>query len=172
MGTGRSVREGSRPASDSASPHSITVDTYPNQPFTGKVTYVSDFLDPRTRTARVRCEVPNGDIRLKLDMFANVNLPTTFSRKTLAVPTGAIQEVGDKTVVFIRKTATEFEPRWVSAGNTVRDLVEITNGLTRGRTRREGRRVPPQIHSGRQGSRGGIECTPSLNGLSDIAPSS
>lgn len=110
----------------------ITVDTYPNQPFKGKVTYVSDFLDPRTRTARVRCEVPNTGVRLKLDMYANVSLPTTFSRKTLAVPVGAIQEVGDKTVVFIRKTATQFEPRWVTAGNTVRDLVEISNGLKEG----------------------------------------
>ncbi len=110
----------------------ITVDTYPNQPFTGRVTYVSDVLDPQTRTAKVRCEVPNGDMRLKLDMYANVNLPTTFSRRTLAVPTGAIQEVGDKTVVFIRRTATQFEPRWISAGNTVRDLVEITNGLKEG----------------------------------------
>ena len=110
----------------------LTVDTYPNQQFTGKVTYVSDFLDPRTRTARVRCEVPNRDMRLKLDMYANVNLPTTFSRRALAVPVGAIQEVGDKTVVFVRKTATQFEPRWVSAGNTVRDLVEITHGLAEG----------------------------------------
>lgn len=113
-------------------PAIVTVDTYGNQPFTGKVTYISDFLDPRTRTARVRCEVPNADIRLKLDMFATVNLPTTFSRRALAVPAGAIQEVGDKTVVFVRKTATEFEPRWISAGNTVRDLVEITNGLREG----------------------------------------
>jgi len=110
----------------------ITVDTYPNHQLTGKVTYVSDFLDPQTRTAKVRCEVPNGDVRLKLNMFASVNLPTTFSRRTLAVPAGAIQEVGDKTMVFIRKTATQFEPRWVSAGNTVRDLVEITNGLQEG----------------------------------------
>lgn len=110
----------------------ITVDTYPSQQFTGQVTYISDFLDPRTRTARVRCEVPNRDMRLKLDMYANVNLPTRFSRRTLAVPGGAVQEVGDKTVVFVRKTATQFEPRWVSAGNTVRDLVEITHGLAEG----------------------------------------
>lgn len=110
----------------------ITVDTYPDQQFTGKVTYLSDFLDPQTRTAQVRCEVANGDMRLKLDMYANVNLPTTFSRKTVAVPAGAIQEVGDRTVVFIRKTPTQFEPRWVTAGNRVRNLVEITRGLAEG----------------------------------------
>jgi cobalt-zinc-cadmium efflux system membrane fusion protein len=110
----------------------VTVDTYAGRTFTGKVTYISDFLDPRTRTARVRCEVPNADVRLKLDMFATVNLPTNFSRRALAVPAGAIQEVGGKTVVFVRKTATEFEPRSIAAGTTVRDLVEITSGLRAG----------------------------------------
>jgi cobalt-zinc-cadmium efflux system membrane fusion protein len=113
-------------------PALITVETYPNEQFTGTVTYVSDFLDPQTRTAKVRCEVPNGSMRLKLDMFANVNLPTTFSRRTLAVPAGAVQQVGDKTVVFIQKALTKFEPRSVSGGNTVKNLVEITNGLTEG----------------------------------------
>lgn len=113
-------------------PAFITVDTYPNEQFTGKVTYISDFLDPQTRTAKVRCEVPNRTMKLKLDMFASVSLPTTFSRQALAVPAGAIQTVGDKTVVFVRNSPTKFEPRWVTAGNTVKDLVEITNGLNAG----------------------------------------
>jgi membrane fusion protein, heavy metal efflux system len=111
---------------------SATVDTYPHQTFVGKVTYISDFLDPRTRTARVRCEVPNADMRLKLEMFASVNLPTNFSRRTLTVPAAAIQEVDDKRVVFVRKSDTEFEARAVSAGAAVRDLVEITQGLREG----------------------------------------
>lgn len=113
-------------------PASIIVDTYPDHQFTGKVAYVSDFLDPRTRTARVRCEVPNGDMRLKLDMYVSVNLPTTFSRRTVAVTAGAIQEVGGKSVVFVRNTSTQFEPRPVTAGKTVGDLVEITHGLAEG----------------------------------------
>lgn len=113
-------------------PAFISVDTYPNQPFTGTVTYVSDFLDPQTRTAKVRCEVRNTDSRLKLDMFATVELPTTFSRRSLAAPAGAMQEVGGRTVVFVRKTATRFEPRRVLPGKRVRDLVEITQGLTEG----------------------------------------
>jgi cobalt-zinc-cadmium efflux system membrane fusion protein len=67
----------------------ITVDTYPNQSFEGKVAYISDVLDPQTRTARVRCEVANHDMRLKTDMFANIELPTKFSKQAIAVPASA-----------------------------------------------------------------------------------
>lgn len=35
-------------------------------------------------------------------------------------------------MVFVRKSATEFEPRVVTAGKTVRELVEIVTGLTAG----------------------------------------
>lgn len=110
----------------------ITVDTYPGEQFTGRVTYISDFLDPQTRSAKVRCEVPNAGMRLKLNMFANVDLPTTFSRHALAVPAGAIQQVGDRTVVFVRKGPTQFEARWVTSGKAVSEFVEITNGLNAG----------------------------------------
>jgi len=91
------------------------VDTYPDDPFTGKVTYISDALDPQTRTAKIRCEVPNSKVLLKLDMFASVQLPTTFSRQALAVPIGAIQQLDSRMVVFVRRGATQFErgrSRW------------------------------------------------------------
>jgi cobalt-zinc-cadmium efflux system membrane fusion protein len=70
----------------------VTVDTYPDKPFPANVTYISDVLDPQTRTAKVRCEVDNPDTRLKLDMFANVALPTTSKLDAIAVPEGALQQ--------------------------------------------------------------------------------
>jgi len=110
----------------------ITVDTYPNQPFEGQVAYISDVLDPQTRTARVRCEVANHDLRLKTDMFANIELPTKFSKQALAVPVGALQEVEGKNVVFIRHSATQFEKRGVEKGVTVNNQTEIVSGLKPG----------------------------------------
>jgi len=110
----------------------ITVDTYPNQSFEGKVAYISDVLDPQTRTARVRCEVANHDLRLKTDMFANIELPTKFSKQALAVPASALQEVGGKNVVFIRRSATQFEKREVEKGVTVNNQTEIVTGLKPG----------------------------------------
>lgn len=111
---------------------SITVDTYPNEFFEGKVTYLSDVLDPQTRTARVRCEVANRDLRLKTDMFANVQLPTKFSKQAIAVSSSALQEVEGKNVVFIRRSATQFEKREVEKGVTVNNLTEIVSGLKTG----------------------------------------
>uniref|UniRef100_E6PXX7 Putative Heavy metal efflux pump, CzcB family n=1 Tax=mine drainage metagenome TaxID=410659 RepID=E6PXX7_9ZZZZ len=110
----------------------IAVDTYPNQSFEGKVAYISDVLDPQTRTARVRCEVPNRDLRLKTDMFANIQLPTKFSKKALAVPASALQEVEGKNVVFIRRSQTQFEKREVEKGVTVNNQTEIVSGLRPG----------------------------------------
>lgn len=107
----------------------ISVDTYPNQIFRGKVSYVGDILDPSTRTAKVRCEVANPELRLKLDMFASVKLPTNFSRSALAVPTDAIQQVNGKPVVFVRKAPAKFEVREVKTGATVDGLTEIVAGL-------------------------------------------
>lgn len=110
----------------------ITVDTYPNQTFEGKVAYIGDVLDPQTRTAHVRCEVNNRDLRLKTDMFANIELPTRFSKQTLAVPSTALQEVEGKNVVFIRHSPTQFEKREVEKGVTVNNLTEIVSGVKQG----------------------------------------
>jgi len=109
----------------------ISVDTYPER-FSGQVAYISDILDPQTRTAKVRCVVPNKELRLKLDMFASVDVPTTFSRKAVAVPAGAIQQMEGKNVVFVRKSEEKFEAREVKTGNTVQGQTEITSGLAEG----------------------------------------
>jgi len=112
---------------------SITVDTYPNEHFNGRVAYISDVLDPQTRTARVRCEVANGDLKLKTDMFASIELPTKFDKQALTVPTSALQEVEGKSVVFIRRSQTQFEKRDVEKGATVNGQTEITRGLKVGK---------------------------------------
>ena len=112
-------------------PAYITVDTY-DQKFSGNVAYIGDILDPRTRTARVRCEVANPGTKLKLDMFASVALPTHFSRRALAVPASAIQQIDGNNVVFVRRGKTQFEVRQIQTGPTVDALTEVKQGLAGG----------------------------------------
>jgi cobalt-zinc-cadmium efflux system membrane fusion protein len=110
----------------------IELETYPDERFAARVTHISDVLDPQTRTARVRCEVPNPGIRLKVDMFATVQVPTKFNRTAIAVPQAAIQQLERSTVVFVRRTETGFEARRIQIGNTVSGAVEVVSGLREG----------------------------------------
>lgn len=110
----------------------IRVDTYPDESFAGRVAYISDVLDPQTRTAKVRCEVPNNDMRLKTEMFANIELPTKFSKQALAVPSTALQDVEGKNVVFVQHGPTKFESRQVEKGVTINGQTEIVSGLSAG----------------------------------------
>ena len=110
----------------------IKVDAYPARTFTGRITHVSDIIDPATRTARVRCVVENGDGALKLDMFAKVLLGTSEERDALAVPSDAVQQVDGQSVVFTQQTSTRFERHLVQIGRRSGDLVEILGGLDEG----------------------------------------
>ena len=110
----------------------IKVDAYPDRTFAGRITHVSDLIDPSSRTAKVRCVVENRDGALKLDMFAKVTLGTADERQAVVVPADAVQQVDNQPVVFIRQDATKFERRIVQVGRRSGDLVEILSGLDTG----------------------------------------
>ena len=113
-------------------PARITVDTYAGQTFSGHVAYVSDVLDPKTRTAQVRCVVPNRDRRLKIDMLVGVDVPTTTGRTVLAVPVTAVQDLSGRTVVFVRTSDHTFHTRDVKVGESTGGRIEIVSGLREG----------------------------------------
>jgi len=110
----------------------VRVDAYPDRVFNGRVTYVSDVMDPETRTAKVRCVVNNADGALKLDMFARIGIPTVERKDVLTVPEAAIQQVDGRPILFVRLTETRFERRQVQVGLTAGGLVEIRSGLKAG----------------------------------------
>ena len=110
----------------------VKVDAYPDRTFTGRITHVSDLIDPATRAAKVRCVVDNRDGALKLDMFAKVTLGTVEERQAMTVPIDAVQFVDNQPVVFVRQSATRFERRNVQIGRRAEGLVEILGGVAGG----------------------------------------
>ncbi len=110
----------------------MTVPSYPKESFAGQITYVSDFLDPASRTAKVRCVVPNRDGRLKLEMFATVEIPAAQERRGLAVPVTALQQVDADTVVFVQRDSTHFEKRVVQIGERGEEWAEVLSGVRKG----------------------------------------
>lgn len=110
----------------------IRVASYPSETFTGTITYISDFLDPASRTAKIRCVVANTDGRLKLEMFATVEIPTVESRTALTVPASALQQVDSDTVVFVERDPTHFEKRVVQVGEHNNEWIEVLSGVRKG----------------------------------------
>jgi cobalt-zinc-cadmium efflux system membrane fusion protein len=78
----------------------VKVVAYPARVFKGVADWVSDTLDPATRTAKVRCKLDNADRALKPEMYATAALEVDQQR-ALALPRGAILHLGDQTMVFI-----------------------------------------------------------------------
>ena len=110
----------------------VTVESYPDATFHGTITYVSDFLDPATRTAQIRCEVPNPDGRLRLEMFATIRIPISLEHTALMVPESAVQWIDDTPVVFVRTAPETFVRRVVELGTRGDGWVEIKRGLRAG----------------------------------------
>ena len=108
----------------------VTVDTYPGDTFTGRITNISAALDPTTRTAKVRCEVQNRDGRLKVQMFATLELPVSATHDALTVPAAAIQDIDGVPTVFVRVDEERFQARPVRIGSSMGGQVEVVEGLT------------------------------------------
>jgi Cu(I)/Ag(I) efflux system membrane fusion protein/cobalt-zinc-cadmium efflux system membrane fusion protein len=101
--------------------------------FEGAVTYVYPFLDPKTRTARVRLEMDNPEIVLKPDMFANVRIETETRVNTLVVPDEAVLRSGRRNLAILALGGGRFEPREVTLGLDSGDgWLEVREGLGEG----------------------------------------
>ena len=88
---------------------------FPDQTFTGRVDVVSEFIDPVTRTIKVRGSVENPNRQLKSEMFVNVSIPAAETPGT-SVPTKAVFLKGDKHYVFVETVPGQFVRREVQTG--------------------------------------------------------
>jgi Cu(I)/Ag(I) efflux system membrane fusion protein len=99
--------------------------------FRGKAAYIYPSLNPETRTAKVRFEIPNSHERLKPEMYANVEIKVHLGQK-MVVPEGAIIDTGLRQLAIVDKGNGYFEPREVKVGIKVDNYYEVINGLQAG----------------------------------------
>lgn len=112
----------------------VAVASYPGRTFTGRITYISDVLDPNTRTAKVRVEVPNAGNLLKLQMFATVRIPAPATRPALVIPASAVQNIDGRAVAFVKRADGRFDERVLEVGGRSGDWVDVITGLAAGDT--------------------------------------
>ena len=79
----------------------VTSGAYPGVALRGRVSYIDPQVQPETRTAKLRIEVPNAGERLRLGMFVDAQVGESEPRAGVFVPKAALQAVGSDTVVYI-----------------------------------------------------------------------
>lgn len=105
----------------------------PGVRFSGPVTYISPFLDPKTRTATVRLELPNAERRLKPEMFGNMLIEAEPRVGAIAIPTEAVIRSGRRTVAVLALGEGRFTSREIKLGlDTGEGWTEVIEGLTPG----------------------------------------
>ena len=99
--------------------------------FVGKAIYIYPYLDPQTRTAKVRFEFPNPTGRLKPEMFANVEIKIDIGVKA-AIPESAVIDTGTRKVAVVVKEQSLFELREVKLGTQAEGYYVVMDGLAVG----------------------------------------
>ncbi len=112
----------------------VTVRAYPEEEFRGKIAYISDVVEERTRTVKLRVDIDNPDKRLKPGMFATAKISTTPLEATerLVVPHTAIESYQGKPVVFVAIGNYAFKMKEITAGEELDGYVEVLKGLEEG----------------------------------------
>jgi Cu(I)/Ag(I) efflux system membrane fusion protein len=105
----------------------------PGEERLGRISYVYPTLNSETRTARVRVEMANPDLRLKPGMYATF-LFSSPTESLINVPRSAVLATGERTLVFVRDSTGALIPREVVPGQATDDRVEIRSGLEEGET--------------------------------------
>jgi len=107
---------------------SIRSRSYPGELFRGKVKLIYPFLDAKTRTVKLRVEIPNPGQKLKPEMYvqASISVPQSPS---LVVPAAAVMDTGSRQVVWVESGPGVFVQREVKAGGRSGREIQILSGL-------------------------------------------
>ncbi|HZW39049.1 MAG TPA: efflux RND transporter periplasmic adaptor subunit [Ignavibacteriaceae bacterium] len=107
----------------------FTLSTNKNEKFSGKIIYVGQIIDEKSRTITVRAEFNNPNKKLKPQMFGEMLIPSSENSKAVLIPNEAVIKIDNKDFVFVQKDEDKFEKRVVVLGSTQDDLVEVKDGL-------------------------------------------
>jgi membrane fusion protein, heavy metal efflux system len=111
----------------------IRLNAYPDRTFTGTVSDIGAVLDPTIRTAKVRIQVENPGMVMRVGMFATVTLHGQKAETRTAIPATAVLHLQDRDWVFLPLGDGQFRRTEVRAGQMMDgDQQEILTGLNPG----------------------------------------
>ncbi|MBK8556947.1 MAG: efflux RND transporter periplasmic adaptor subunit [Lewinellaceae bacterium] len=115
----------------------FSVPSFPGESFQGTVAYIDPVLDPMTRVATARIEMPNRGWKLKPGMFVSGTIKGRMSGAATAmvVPKTAVLWTGERSVVYVKtkdSAVSAFILREITLGPALGDGYEVKNRLQLG----------------------------------------
>jgi membrane fusion protein, multidrug efflux system len=119
----------------------VTVDTYPDQSFTGEITAINPKVDANSRNVQVRATLKNAEHKLVPGMYARVNIVTGTPRRYVTLPQTAVTyNPYGSTVYLVEEKGRDAkgEPRriarqtFITTGPTRGDQVAVLSGIKEG----------------------------------------
>ena len=114
----------------------VHIPAHPGEEFWGEVEFVDPFLNPQTRSTRVRLTVPNPDNMLRPEMLVNATLTTDDPHlPRLVIPPTALLWTGERAVVYVKQQKANgftFEFREIETGARTEQGYEVLSGLREG----------------------------------------
>jgi Cu(I)/Ag(I) efflux system membrane fusion protein len=128
------VAEGDVGAVRPGQPVMLHTKSHPGRVFRGNVDVVYPHLMKETRTARVRIQMPNADLALLPDMYADVEIAVGSEAPVVMVPTNSVIDSGSRQVVIVDLGDGRFAPKSVRLGRRGAGYVEVLEGIREGDT--------------------------------------
>ncbi len=115
----------------------FTIQALPENRFSGRITFIDPVIDPNTRVAKIRVEVPNPGGRLKPEMFATGMVSANLDRyqDKLVIPASAVLWTGKRSVVFVKQKNSAqpaFKARDIEIGPRLGNSYIVVSGLDEG----------------------------------------
>jgi membrane fusion protein, heavy metal efflux system len=111
----------------------IHLNAYPKRVLKGRIENVLPVLDPTLRTAKVRLEVQNPELMMRVGMFATATFYGKQPEAHAAVPSTAILHLHDRDWVYVPTADKKFRRMEVVSGNMLPgNMQEVISGIQPG----------------------------------------
>jgi cobalt-zinc-cadmium efflux system membrane fusion protein len=111
----------------------VRLNAFPDKVLKGRVSNVGALLDPTIRTAKVRIEVPNPGMTMRIGMFATATFYGLKKQTFTSVPATAIIHLHDRDWVYTPAPNDMFQRVEVKSGDQLPDkMAQVLSGLQPG----------------------------------------
>jgi len=106
----------------------------PGEKFDSKITFIDPFINPQTRTAKVRVELKNPKLKIKPEMFVDgiVNSEISEEMNDILIPKSAILWTGKRSIVYVKvpnRINPSFKMRSIVLGPDAGNYYVVKSGL-------------------------------------------